>query len=61
MIGRLPVSLPVNGKDMGIRTDFRDILVIMQALGDPELSELEKGIVMLTVLFFDCAPCGARF
>lgn len=53
MIGRLPVSLPVNGKDMGIRTDFRDILVIMQALGDPELSELEKGIVMLTVLFLD--------
>lgn len=53
MIGRLPASLPVNGKDMNIRTDFRDVLTIMQALSDPELSDLEKGIVMLTVLFCD--------
>ena len=53
MIGRLPISLSVNGREWNIRTDFRDVLVIMQALGDPELPEMEKGIVMLTVLFCD--------
>lgn len=51
MIGRLPTTLEVAGKKMEIRTDFRDILVIMQAFNDPELLPEEKYEVMLEILF----------
>lgn len=51
MIGRLPDSLEVNGKSYDIRTDFRDILVIMQAFNDPELLPDEKYAVMLKILY----------
>ena len=42
MIGRLPTTLEVAGKERKIRTDFRDMLVIMQAFADPELQPAEK-------------------
>ncbi len=51
MIGRLPTTLEVAGINRKIRTDFRDILVIMQAFADPELSMVEKYDVMLIVLY----------
>lgn len=51
MIGRLPTTLEVAGKKMEVRTDFRDILVIMQAFNDPELLPEEKYEVMLEILF----------
>lgn len=55
MIGRLPMSLNIGGEDRNIRSDFRDILVVMQAFSDPELSTEEKYEVMLTILYED--PC----
>lgn len=51
MIGSLPVSLEVDGKDYAIRTDFRVILLVFQALADPELTEQEKAAVILQSLY----------
>lgn len=61
MIGRLPVTLEVAGMEWKIRSDFRDILVIMEACADPELTEEEKAIVMLTILYenFEAMPVEA--
>lgn len=56
MIGRLPRTLEVEGTDYEIRTDFRDVLTIMEAFGDPELADEEKYIVMLTILYQDTIP-----
>lgn len=53
MIGRLPTTLEVAGITWNIRTDFRDILVIMQAFSDPELFPEEKYEVMLEILFME--------
>lgn len=53
MIGRLPSSLAVDGEEYAIRTDFRDILTIMAAFNDPELTDGEKFVVMIVVLFED--------
>lgn len=51
MIGILPKTLEVAGKEYPIRTDFRTILVIFQALNDPELEEADKAIVILQSLY----------
>lgn len=53
MIGRLPVTLVVAEKEWNIRTDYRDILTIMEAYNDPELSSSEKAWVMLSILYVD--------
>lgn len=53
MIGRLPTSLTVAGIEYSIRTDFRDVLNIIAAYGDPELEDGEKVYVCLYVLFKD--------
>lgn len=53
MIGWLPDSLEINGTSYDIRTDFRDILVIMQAFNDSELLPDEKYAVMLEILYKD--------
>lgn len=53
MIGRLPVSLSVGGQEWLIRTDFRDVLTIIQALNDPDLTDQEKSLVMLKILYQD--------
>lgn len=53
MIGRLPTSLTVAGKEYSIRTDFRDVLNIIAAYGDPELENEEKVYVCLCVLYED--------
>ena len=37
MIGAHPESVKVGGKSRAIRTDFRDILRIIEAFNDPEL------------------------
>ena len=51
----LPKSLPVGGKDMPIRSDFRAILDILIAHNDPELDSEEAAAVMLTILYPDYA------
>lgn len=53
MIGRLPTSLEAGGTEWPIRTDYRDILTIMEAYNDPDLSDREKAWVMLHILFVD--------
>lgn len=53
MIGRLPVTLTVAGNEWRIRTDYRDILTIMEAYSDPELSDREKAWIMLNILYVD--------
>lgn len=51
MIGQLPKSIEACGKIYPLRkTDFRSILVIVQACNDPELSDLEKSLVMVDCL-----------
>ena len=39
---KLPYSIELNGELYDIRTDFRVILDILQAMSDPELTEQEK-------------------
>ena len=55
MIGRLPTSLTVAGQEYSIRTDFRDVLTILAAYGDPELEDEEKVYVCLYILYEDFA------
>lgn len=58
MIGQLPESLSVSGVEYGIRTDFRDVLSILEAFNDPELENSERVYVCLFILFrdFDAIP-----
>lgn len=51
MIGRLPVTLNVNGKELNIRTDFRDCLVILSAFNDTELTDYEKCTILIECLY----------
>lgn len=53
MIGSLPRSLDVNGKTYTIRSDYRDVLKILLAFGDPELEDNEKVYVCLFILYED--------
>lgn len=55
---KLPDTLEVAGTVYHIRTDFRDILTILNALGDPDLPDNAKVEVMLIILYedFDSMP-----
>lgn len=50
MIYELPKSLEVGGTEYEIRSDFREILDIIEILNDVELKEQERGF--FTLLFF---------
>ncbi|HCI73367.1 MAG TPA: hypothetical protein DHV42_02365 [Lachnospiraceae bacterium] len=50
---KLPDTLTVNGRDMAIRTDYRDILEILRACSDPELPSWARTEVMLKILYVD--------
>lgn len=56
MIGVLPESLTVNGKEYEINTDFRIALLILQAAGDKSLNDWEKATVIIYNLFCDDIP-----
>ncbi len=47
----LPRSVEVNGTKYKIRADYRDILTILEALSDVELSLPEKAQVMLEIFY----------
>lgn len=47
----LPKSVEVNGTRYQIRTDFRDILTIIEALSDDELTDSDKMEVMLDIFY----------
>lgn len=56
MIGTLPTELTVNNIRYPIRTDFRDALLIFEAFGDTNLTQLEKVQITLEVLFKQLPP-----
>lgn len=51
MIGALPTSLEVDGKQYTINSDFRVALLIFEAYSDPELNLQEKYTVCLKCLY----------
>lgn len=53
MIGNLPESVNVNGREYAVRTNFRDILKILCAFNDPELDDSEKVYICLFILYED--------
>ena len=53
MIWDLPTQLKVGGDMYDIRTDFRDVLRILCAFEDPDLTNKEKTLVCLQVLYED--------
>lgn len=54
----LPTSLNVGGVDYAIRTDFRDVLFILEHFSDPEYEADERALICLIVLYpdFDNIP-----
>ncbi len=53
MIGALPESLAVGGKEYAIRSDYRNVLQTFEAFNDPEMPQEEKLIVMLFLIYED--------
>ena len=47
----LPTSLPVGDVDYPIRTDFRDILYLLQIFQDPDYEPDERAAIALRVLY----------
>ena len=60
MTWTLPESLTVGDSAFAIRTDFRDILRILEAYNDPNLPDWAKTEVMMKILYvdFDAIPEG---
>ena len=52
----LPTSLTVGGKEIPIRTDYRDVINVITALNDPNLAGSEKPYVLLTAMVIDPVP-----
>ena len=53
MIGRLPTTLEIDGREYEIRSDFRVALLIFQAYNDDELNMQEKLTVCIECLYVD--------
>ena len=53
MLGYLPTSLEVNGKEYQIDADFRNILQIFLAFEDDELEDKEKAYICISRLYED--------
>lgn len=53
MIGALPETLAVGGVEYTIRTDYRNVLQMFEAFQDPELTQEEKWIVAIYLMFED--------
>lgn len=49
----LPTTAEVNGTEYKIRSDYRDILTIIEAISDAELSEQDKAEAMLDIFYPD--------
>ena len=50
MIGCLPETLRINGRDIPINTDFRRVLIVIEAFNDPDLSNAEKAFIMVDAI-----------
>ena len=55
-IYNLPTTASVDGVDYPIRTDYRAILDILQALVDPELTQEQKAYVALAIFYENDIP-----
>lgn len=53
MIGTLPEHLTVGNADYPIRSDYRNILQVFEAFQDPELTQEEKWVVAIYLMFED--------
>ena len=53
MIGSLPKSLEVGDKEWEIRSDYRNILCVFEALSDEELTDNEKLYITLARIYVD--------
>jgi len=51
MLGRLPRTLNVCGREYEIRSDFRNVLRIIAAYNDKDLPDREKVFVCLSIIF----------
>lgn len=60
LLGSLPRTLDVNGREYEIRSDFRSILRIIAAFNDDELSTEEKVYVCLRQLYKDFSRMPAK-
>lgn len=56
MIGQLPTALSINGFLYNINADFRNVLIIFEALADTRLTDEEKAFVCLKRLYYDEIP-----
>ena len=59
-IGYLPQTLTVGGREWRIRTDYRNILRIFEAMNDRELEHEEKIYIMLYILYVDIDKMPAK-
>jgi len=57
MIGLLPDTLAIDNREYSIRSDYRNVLQILEAFNDAELTVEEKWIVAIYMIFkdFSCA------
>lgn len=53
MIFDLPTALEVGGKEWDIATDYRDILRILTAFEDPDLTDADRAMLCLYNLYVD--------
>ena len=60
MFWELPQSLEVAGVEYDIDSDFRTVLRVLAAYGDPELSDSEKALVCLANVYIDAASIPAE-
>ena len=51
MLGRLPRTLSVGGREYEIRSDFRNILRIIAAYNDKDLPDQEKVFVCMSIIY----------
>lgn len=51
MIGQLPKSLTINGKDLAIQTDYRVVLLAFQIINDDTLDSQQKAYLMLDMFY----------
>jgi hypothetical protein len=51
LLERLPTTVEISGKLYEINSDFRNCLSIILAFEDPDLTEYEKRLIMLELLY----------
>ena len=50
---KLPETLEVNGTEYAIRTDYRAVLRVLEAMSDPDLEDSEKILIAFKIIYED--------